>query len=273
MPRPFARSSARSMAFAVASFTALAVTGLAAPTPASAQLTVVESPGDHLLAQAPVDALAGYDSLLRAYATADGGFRYDALRTDTAALAALDAYLAHVEAVDLGALGRSEKLALLINAYNARTLRSVIDLWPVTSVLSESGFFDGRAFVVGGMSVSLNTLENEHIRTMGDPRIHFVVNCASVGCPRLVPEALTATNLERHMQRQAQEFVRSRSTVAPGTIRVSQIFEWFAADFEAGGGVRAFVAAQLDGDARAIALDTAIPITFEPYDWALNARP
>ena len=224
------------------------------------------------LAQAEV---APWQQILTAYVTDDGGFRYEALMANEEHLALLDGYLQSIASADLGAMERDDKLAFLMNAYNAYTVRSMIELWPVSSVLEEEGFFDGREHDVGGTAMTLNTLENEHIRAaFGEPRIHFLVNCASTGCPWLVDTMITADNLESLLATQTASFVR-RTTVLDreaGSVQVSQIFEWFAGDFEAGGGVRAFVAAQLEGDDAAFVADEATSIGFFEYDWSTNAR-
>ena len=224
------------------------------------------------LAQAEV---ADWQQILTAYVTGDGGFRYEALMGNEEHMALLDGYLASIAASDLDSMERDEKLAFLINAYNAYTVRSMIELWPVSSVLEEDGFFDAREHNVGGTAMTLNTLENEHIRAaFGEPRIHFLVNCASTGCPWLVDTMITADNLESLLAAQTNSFVR-RTTVIDrdaGSIQVSQIFEWFAADFEAGGGVRAFVAAQLEGDDATFVADETTSIGFFEYDWSTNAR-
>ena len=132
------------------------------------------------LAQAEIDA---WQQILVAYVTEDGGFRYEALMDNAEHMALLDAHLATMAAADLSAMERDAKLAFLMNAYNAYTVRSVVELWPVSGVLEEDGFFDGREHTVGGTAMTLNALENDHIRAVfGEPRIHFLVNCASTGC-------------------------------------------------------------------------------------------
>lgn len=220
------------------------------------------------------DPVGTWDAIVGEFATDDGGFRYEALMADTDATAGLDAVLAYFAETDTSAWERDDRLAFLINAYNAYTVKSVVELWPVESVLQEEGFFDGRTHVVSGVAMTLNTLENDHIRAaFGEPRIHFLVNCASTGCPPLVDDAVTADNLEALLDRQTRAYVRDTVVVADGSVQMSQIFEWFAGDFEAAGGVRAFVAGYLEEPAASHVRDTANAIGYTPYDWSLNARP
>ena len=224
---------------------------------------------------ASADAVAGWAHVLSTYVTSDGGFRYTALLASDADRALLDAYLAFTADPARDALTGPERLAFLINAYNAYTVKSMLDLWPVESVLREDGFFDGRTHTVAGTAMTLNDLENVHIRAaFGEPRIHLLVNCASAGCPWLIADVITAANLEEKLEAQTRSFIQ-RTTVADaaaGTLSASQIFEWFAGDFEAAGGVRVFLARYLDGDARALAERDTTRVTHFEYDWATNAR-
>lgn len=230
--------------------------------------TLIASPA----AAAPPSA-APWDTLVQTYRTSDGGFRYAALHGHSEHRAQLDAYVRAIgEARDEG-WSRDEALAFYINAYNALTVKAVIDQWPLESVMRAPGFFDRRAHRVAGRSRTLNQLENDVIRSarFAEPRIHFVVNCASAGCPPLPPRALRPGSLEATLERSTRAFVRRTSSVRGETLRVSQIFEWYAADFERAGGVKAFVARYLDEPTASAAREATL--THVPYDWALNGRP
>ncbi|MFT6398475.1 MAG: hypothetical protein ACJAYU_003233 [Bradymonadia bacterium] len=219
--------------------------------------------------------VAVWQHILGAYVTDDGGFRYEALMANETDLAMLHEHLASLAAADLSTMEGQVKLAFLINAYNAYTVGSMVELWPVSGVLEEDGFFDGREHTVAGNSMTLNTLENEHIRAaFGEARIHFVVNCASTGCPWLSSTMATADNLEGLLAAQSSSYVQ-RTTIfdrEAGTVQVSQIFDWFAGDFEATGGVRAFLVANMEGDDAAFVADEATTVGFFDYDWSPNAR-
>ena len=232
-----------------------------------------EQPGtddDHEVAESAIDAWA---RVLDRFVTDDGGFRYAALMADTGAMADLEVWLRYVATVDLDTLDRDARLALLINAYNAYTVKSVIELWPIESVMSVPGFFDARTHVVAGSGLTLNRLENDRIRAVfGEPRIHFLVNCASTGCPPLAPVPVTADSLESLLEEHTGRFVRATVRETEAGLEASRIFDWFDDDFESAGGVRAFMARYLDGEIAARMLDGSVPLRFTHYDWSLNGR-
>jgi len=122
--------------------------------------------------------------------------------------------------------------------------------------------------------MTLNTLENEWIRTLGEPRIHFAVNCASVSCPALAAEPWQASTLEAMLEERTRAYVRATTSVnvAARQVQVSTLFNWFAADFGGEAGVREFVAARLDEAAAAQVRDGSFTLTYAEYDWAINGR-
>ncbi|MFT6398476.1 MAG: hypothetical protein ACJAYU_003234 [Bradymonadia bacterium] len=246
-----------------------------ATAPETMSAVVTEVDPETLVVPAPELPLVsqGFDLVLSEYVTDDGGFRYEALGENEEHSVLLASFLADVADADLASMGDDARLAFLINAYNAYTIASVIELWPIDGVLEEDGFFDRREHLVGGASMTLNTLENEHVRAaFGEPRIHFVVNCASTGCPWLSPEAITADNLEMMLDRQSRAFVQRTTALHGHAAGVSQIFDWFASDFDASGGVRQFLVDHLDNE-RGDALENGrIDIEFFDYDWSVNAR-
>ncbi|MEM9068607.1 MAG: DUF547 domain-containing protein [Myxococcota bacterium] len=216
----------------------------------------------------------GWNSVVATYVTDDGGFRYAALREHDEHKALLASYVAEIGAASDDEWERDAALAFYINAYNALTVSSVLELWPVESVMQEDGFFDGRKHMVAGAEMTLNDLENTIIRgeRFAEPRIHFAVNCASVGCPPLQNEAFTAANLEAKLAAATQAFVRASTRFGRRDVQLSQIFEWFAGDFEAVGGVRSFVAAQLEGEEAERVANERTRIRHFDYDWDLNGR-
>ncbi len=222
-----------------------------------------------------VTAWAG---LLSTYATEDGGFRYAALvanATDRATLQQVVGAVANASPVAYPE--RSAQLAFYINAYNILTVSAVVERFPIESVMSVPGFFDTITHTVAGNPRTLNSLENDLIRAQfAEPRIHFAVNCASAGCPWLDREPFTAENLDAQLTRLTRQFVGQSTSIDSRRRRVvvSQIFEWFAGDFEAAGGVRAFLVAHTEHEAtRTQVADERMRIAYTPYDWALNARP
>lgn len=221
------------------------------------------------------DAAAGWDEILRAFVTSDGGFRYQALAADAGAMAKLKAFTDKVATTDARSFSREEALAFYINAYNATTIAEVLRLWPVTSVLKQDGFFDKTKHLIAGESLTLNDLETKKIREpFKEPRIHFLVNCASASCPYLVGEAITAANLEVLLDRQATEYVTRTTNFPKGkkSFEISSIFDWYKDDFGGADGVRAFIAAHVTAERRDFVSDKANKVGFFTYDWATNAR-
>lgn len=206
--------------------------------------------------------------------------------------ALLDRYLATLSAVDRAAFDRwpkQEQLAFLINAYNAFTVQLILSRYPaLASIKDLGGLFQlpwKKAFVpLLGQTRSLDDIEHGLIRGSGryrDPRVHFAVNCASIGCPALRPQAYVAEGLEVQLEDQARRFLgdRSRNRFADGRLVVSPIFKWYREDFEqddrGGHTLPAFLAryARELGltETQANALGAGrIDITFGDYDWRLN---
>jgi len=252
------------------SFVLLLTLALLVP-PVSAPST--SSPSSTASPLAP-PSTTGWATVLRTYATANGGFRYAALHAHAEHRALLDAYVRAIGTADPSRWTRDEQLAFYLDAYNALTVHAVITRWPLRSVMDVQGFFDRVEHRVAGRSMTLNHLENEVIRAgFRDPRIHFAVNCASASCPPLHREPFTAQrDLSATLDRLTRAFVRRSTRVTNDAVRVSKLFEWFAADFESHGGVRGFVASQLDEPVASQVRDERRALRHATYDWATNAR-
>ncbi len=132
-----------------------------------------------------------------------------------------------------------DRLAYWINAYNASVLRAVLQVSPWNNLISyprKVRFFALLRFLYGGKRYNLYDLENCLIRPrFQEPRVHFALNCASIGCPHLPPEAFTGAKLEAQLNREAKKFVSQSRNVrvdeANKTIHLSSIFQWFRLDF------------------------------------------
>ncbi len=168
---------------------------------------------------------------------------------------------------------RDDQLAYYLNAYNAYVIEGVINRPGLKSVNQSRwmllSFFYLTQVTVGNKWMSLHYLENDIIRDgFGDPRIHFALNCDSVGCPRLPQEAFVPERLEQQLEAGTLEFCRDPSKVyVDGTmLMVSQIFEWYQGDFESAGGVVAFVRRYRPD------LPADLSPGYIPYDWGLIAQ-
>ncbi len=219
-----------------------------------------------------------WGTLLRKHVDDHGWIDYAGFEKDAAAV---DAYISALGQADFDALNRDEKLALLINAYNAFTVRLILDYRDGGELASifdipEAKRWDHQRWSVMGRTVSLNQLEHEIIRKdFKEPRIHWVLVCAAVGCPPLRNEAYTGAKLEAQLAA-ASEYVHNgerwfRFDASSGKLQLTSLYEWYAGDFEqAAGSVLEYVAQQ--SPAVAVARDAGqdIRISYLDYSWKLN---
>ncbi len=217
------------------------------------------------------------NQLLQQHVDRDGWVDYAALQGEEDQL---DDYLATVADAPFDQLGRNEKLALLINGYNAATLKLILDHWPVDSIMdiAELQRWDAERWIVGGQTWSLNQIEHEQIRpNFAEPRVHFALVCAAVGCPPLRNEAYDASRLEDQLREQT-EYVHQHETWFqfardPPTLRLTKLYNWYGDDFEqTAGSVPAF-AARYSPSLRKVFDAGSVPaLRWLPYDWSLNSR-
>lgn len=167
-----------------------------------------------------------------------------------------------------------EELAFLINAYNLYALKLVADHWPLDSIKDIGNLlrpvWKRTAGRLDGKEVSLDEIEHGRLRKLGEPRIHLAIVCASISCPDLRAEPYRAATLDAQLDDQATRFLRNAGKglrVEGDEMRVSQIFDWFAEDFAATGGVAAFVRRYRTD------LPQTEPDADLPYDWRVNALP
>lgn len=218
---------------------------------------------------------AQFDALLKTHVDRDGWVNYEALDRDTDKL---DAYLASIAQADLPALSRDERLALLINAYNAATLRLILDHRPLKSIMDipEQKRWKAERWTIGGRRTSLDALENEWTRPeFKEPRVHFALNCASIGCPPLRPEAYTAARLDRQLDDQTRHAMRSdrwlKISDVGATVHATKIFEWYAADFGKTERDRlTFIARYAPPVAKRLAAKQPVELAYLDWDWSLN---
>jgi hypothetical protein len=215
---------------------------------------------------------------------------YDGFKSDRAALKRYLDSLSAVNPTEYDGWSKAEKLAFLLNAYNAFTVELVLTGYPELKSIKDLGSlftspWKKRFFSLLGQPRHLDDIEHGMIRTPGafdEPRIHMAANCASVGCPALRDEAYTADRLEAQLEDSATRFLsdRSRNRFNPqsGRLEVSRIFDWYGKDFSArAGSVEAWLAKYADllaGDPahRRLIREGKARLMFLDYDWTLNAR-
>lgn len=212
---------------------------------------------------------------------ADGIARFDYASVSSAERAALGAYIDALAAEDPRRLSRDVQFAYWVNLYNALTVRVVLERYPVASILDirpSSGLFAygpwrAKLVEVAGVALSLDDIEHRILRPIWrDPRIHYVVNCASLGCPDLPAAPLEATGLDAALDAAARAYVAHPRGLAFEGLRavVSKIYLWFREDFGADEqGVLAHLARHADARTQA-RLAAASGIADYRYDWALN---
>ena len=188
-------------------------------------------------------------------------------------------YVAALEAVVVSDLSRPEQLAYWINLYNALTVKVVLDNYPVSSIreiksgLFSSGPWRKKLIEVQAEKLTLDDIEHRILRPIWrDPRIHYAVNCASLGCPNLQPRAFTADTTERMLEAAAEEFINHERAVAfnDDELVVSSIYDWFKEDFGNNDqGVIAHLSRYAEPElAEKLAASTRIDD--DHYDWQLN---
>ena len=205
-------------------------------------------------------------------------FDYAGLKKDREPLDGYLGDLAKVKSSEYGKWSESEKLAFLINLYNAATVRLIVDHYPVKSIRDiggKEGPWKEPVVSVFGKKVTLDHVEHEMIRAkFAEPRIHFAVNCASVGCPPLRNEAFTGAKLERQLSDQTKDFLTDRDVnrLKGKTLTLSPLFDWFKGDFaKSAGSVEKYVAPYFPESERKRIL-AGVTLKFGEYDWSLNGR-
>ncbi|MHC5063722.1 MAG: DUF547 domain-containing protein [Planctomycetota bacterium] len=218
-----------------------------------------------------------FDRVLEARVSDAGLVDYAKLSEETGDL---DAYIASLGDVDFQALSRDAKLALLINAYNAFTLRLILDHWPLGSIrdIPSADRWEARRWQVGDLLLSLEDIENDYLRArFREPRIHFAINCASIGCPPLRKEAYRDDRIESQLQDQSLRMHRDPRWFmldpAGETASLTRIYLWYGGDFEQLAADSLHYAAGFSTEL-AMRLDAKLSTRVEwlDYDWAINAR-
>ncbi|MCB9666104.1 MAG: DUF547 domain-containing protein [Alphaproteobacteria bacterium] len=195
----------------------------------------------------------------------------------------LEGALSEIAQADTAGFDDAQKLALVVNAYNAYTVQLILDHPGVRSIRDLDGGnpWKKRTFRVAGQDLTLDQMEHEHARKLADGRVHAVINCASRGCPPLPPDPLVPQGLDAQLDAAARRWVGANAYgVVSGTLFLSRIFEWYAPDFVRwrtddvpGADDRQDAAL---GFLRAFGLER-IPahqdVAWRAYDWSLNAAP
>jgi len=205
-------------------------------------------------------------------------FNYADLKVNIADKAKLDGYIESLEAMNPDSLSDNEAIAFWANLYNAVTIQVIVDNYPIKSIKKLGSFNSGPwkkdLVTVNGKKMSLNDIEHGTLRkNYPNPAyVHYMVNCASIGCPNLLNEAWEADTLIEQRKKSAADYINSpRGAMADGNdLTVSSIYDWFQEDFGGSkGGVIEHLSKYATGDLAAAIQNGAKIDDFE-YDWSLN---
>ena len=191
----------------------------------------------------------------------------------------LEKYLDLLAVANPTELSYNAQLAFWVNAYNALVIKGVIDHYPTTSVRKVKwfgGFFYRLKFQVAGKTYTLNQIEHGIIRTeFVDPRIHFVLVCASTSCPPIENSAFSAEDIEERLETATFNFVQNPEQVRIDRVKrrvyLSKIFKWYDEDFREGyDGVADFLTDYLPSEDADFVLAENVKFHYLDYDWTLN---
>ncbi len=222
-----------------------------------------------------------FDQVLKKYVDDKGLVDYNSIAKDKG----FSEYMQSLQTAEVEGLSRDGQLAFWINAYNAVTIDKVIKTKPkksvretfVPGVWTGTKFFTSRKHIVAGKRLSQDDIEHEILRKQfNDPRIHFAIICASMGCPQLPRIAYTEENVQTRLEEETRKYLNSprgtRIDRAENTLHVSKLFDWFGSDFiNKSGSVLAFMQPYLHEEVR-LFLERDPMISYLEYDWALNAQ-
>ena len=215
-----------------------------------------------------------FDGLLKKHVQ-NGLVSYRGFQKDREIMKKYLAELSSVSQSEYNGFSREDRMAFLINAYNAFTIELILKNYPLKSI-RKIGFLPGAAwkekfFKLLGEDRNLDWIEHSRLRVdFGEPRIHFTIVCASIGCPHLQREAYTGKNLNAQMENAAAGFLNDSKknyySEKDDTLYISSIFDWFRKDFEKTGLIpflRGYMKVKIPDNPK---------IRYSEYDWSLNER-
>ncbi len=207
------------------------------------------------------------DSFFRTYVS-EGKVDYDAISNNPEKL---NLVLKTAENLSVSSSEAKTYQAFWINAYNLAVIKGIIDNYPLKSPLDKAGFFDAVTYNLGGISVTLNDIENTILRAkFEEPRFHFVLVCGAQGCPPLISRAYLPGSLETSLQQQTIKALNDSSFIrtSENSVALSEIFKWYNGDFTRNGNseidfLNLYRKEKISPDAE---------VTYYTYDWRLNSK-
>lgn len=246
------------------------------------------------------DIYASWDSDLNKYVDRDGYVNYRSWKVNRSGLDSFLASVSKISAEDYSQMSKEQKLALWINLYNAGTIKQILDHYPIhktglnfypdSSIRQIDGVWDKYKLQAAGKQVSLSDIENKILRAdFKEPLIHFAINCASHGCPKILNRSYKSETVYKEMEASAHGFVndtnKNRIDIKKQKLELSRIFEWFGDDFKeryGGKGIAGrsnresavlnFLLKHVDIPHREMIRSNQFALSYRPYDWSLNEQ-
>ena len=225
-----------------------------------------------IVSQATVELHKPFDNVLRENVS-DGEVNYKGIKENTNFAKYIKSLEAQTSFTD-----KNEELAYWINAYNALAIKGILDKRSPSTFLGRVSFFKNAKYKVGGKLINLYDLEHKVIIPIGEPRIHFAINCASVSCPKLLSQIYQAINLDEQLNNSAIAFIndetRNKFDRDEKVAQISKIFDWFKKDFsDRSGSVQKYLAQYVKDPIIAKGLhNEEYKIRYLKYDWSLNGK-
>jgi len=210
-----------------------------------------------------------WDAQLKKYVSNSGEVNYKAWKSEEAKLEEiLRSFSSNAPSSNAST---KEQIAFWANVYNAFTVKTILENYPVKSIMDLEGgkVWDKATIKVGGEEYTLNMIEHEVIRKKYfDSRIHFILNCAAQSCPKLHNAAFQASSLEEVMEKLSTEFINnsSKNSISTNSVEVSQLFNWYKGDFTKSTSLIEYLNQYSKTKANSNA-----KVSFKEYDWSLNS--
>lgn len=206
-----------------------------------------------------------WNTLLQKHVDKKGNVNYSAFKKEESKL---ENYLNNLaENAPAKNWSKSETLAYYINLYNAGTVKLILNNYPTKSIKDIRKPWDIEWIKVAENTYSLGQIEHKILRKMGEPRIHFAINCASYSCPKLLNKAYTASNLNDELEKATVDFINdtTRNKISENELELSNIFKWYKSDFTENKTLIEYIQPYTK-----VKIDTKADVNYLVYDWSLN---
>lgn len=214
-----------------------------------------------------------FDKLLKENVNKKGMVDYKAFQNNKL----FEEYLNQIAAADLSKTEIDEKLAFYINAYNALTIKNVLNNYPIDSPMDVDGFFNGKKFNISGMELTLDELEHKYVLPIDNLLPHFGLVCAAASCPKLIRTAYLGETVYNQLKENARVFLNDSSKnhldKESKFLYLSSIFKWFRKSFEEKfGSLKETAKHFMDTNDRKFLNEYEVEIKFLKYNWKLNSQ-